>query len=226
MSALAKTNETAITASQTELIRQSFCNGMPSEHVTMFLQVCQRTGLDPFKKQIYGFAQKGALQIIVSIQGLRTVAMRSGTYGGQGAPLYCGDDGKWRDVWLSSSPPLACKVTVKTKGGESVTDVALWAEYKSNNAVWSKYPTTMLAKVAEAKCLRKMFPDDVGDLYVEEEFSQEIPDAADAVEAMASAATIEEAIEVGKQWAHLSGQARIQLNNSYKNKISELKNAQ
>lgn len=71
-----------------------------------------------------------------------------------------------------------------------------------------------------------MFPDDVGDLYVEEEFSQEIPDAADAVEAMASAATIEEAIEVGKQWAHLSGQARIQLNNSYKNKISELKNAQ
>jgi len=49
-------------------------------------------------------------------------------------------------------------------------------------------------------------------------------DAEDVTEVVAEA--IEEAIEVGKQWAHLSGQARIQLNNSYKNKISELKNAQ
>ena len=69
----------------------------PKPELAVFLHFCQRTGLDPFARQIYMIARGGKYTIQASIDGLRLVADRSGNYGGQDTQ-WCGEDGKWVDV--------------------------------------------------------------------------------------------------------------------------------
>lgn len=132
----------------------------------LFLAYCQRTGLDPVARQI--FLLQG--QAVVSIDGMRLVAQRSGEYRGQVGPQWCGTDGQWQDVWVADGPPAAARVGVLREGfTEAVWGVALWREFGSNRGQWSKMPGHMLAKVAESHALRKAFPNDLGGLYSSDE---------------------------------------------------------
>jgi phage recombination protein Bet len=131
--------------------------------------------LDPFSKQIYGIKRKvwdkdtnqsvERLTIQISVDGLRTLAQRTGEYQGQTMPQYCGDDGIWRDVWFGRDYPMAARVGVWRKGfREPLYGVALWSEFAQTKkdgkptAMWESMPTTMLAKCAESQALRKAFP--------------------------------------------------------------------
>ena len=140
----------------------------------IFFNYCQRTGLDPFARQIYMIQRGGKWGIQASIDGLRIVAQRSGNYGGQTSAEWCGQDGKWTDVWLESTPPKAARVGIYYKDVANPTyAVAKWDSYAvAQNPIWKKMPDLMLAKCAEALALRKAFPNDLSGIYTSEEMQQ------------------------------------------------------
>lgn len=157
---------------QVELIRRTICSGATNDELSLFLNQCRRTGLDPFSRQIHAVKRAGKLTIQVGIDGLRLVADRTGQGDGQDGPYWCGDDGAWRDVWLEAAPPAAAKVVVYRKGqARGYTGVARWAEFNQGQGMWGKMPATMLAKVAESIALRKAFPMELSGLYAPEEIA-------------------------------------------------------
>jgi phage recombination protein Bet len=156
-------------------------NAQPGDLEVFFHQV-QRTGLDPFARQIYMIQRQGKWTIQTGIDGFRLIARRAADRSnetfGEPETLWCGRDGMWRDVWLDPKlPPVAAKVVVQ-RGQGTFTAVALYTEYAGRkaggqiNSMWASKPAIMLAKCAEALALRKAFPQDLSGLYTSDEMDQ------------------------------------------------------
>lgn len=143
--------------------------------LAVFFHQAQRSGLDPFKREIYMITRKGKPTIQTGIDGFYKIADRvttrtRGTWG-ISETYWCGEDGQWRDVWLSRTPPAAAKVIVE-RNGSTFTTVALTSEYQAQGPMWQKMPARMIAKCAEALAIRKAFPEDLSGLYTSEEMAQ------------------------------------------------------
>jgi phage recombination protein Bet len=158
--------------SQIALIKSQIAVNCTDPELALFGQVCQRTGLDPFSRQIYAIKRGSKMTIQVSIDGFRTIAARSNLYGGSHTE-WCGDDGIWRDVWLGNGAPAAAKTTVHRIGSpHPFVAVAKYTSYQQqSNQLWRSMPDTMVAKVSESLALRKAFPAELSGLYTTEEFS-------------------------------------------------------
>jgi phage recombination protein Bet len=146
----------------------------------VFLTYAQRTGLDPFARQIYLIKRGGRWGIQAGIDGLRVVASRSGKYQGQTAAQWCGPDGIWHDVWLREDHPAAARAGVyHADFREPLYAVATWGQYAAVTAknepaaMWAKMPALMLHKCAEALALRRAFPNDLSGLFIAEEMDQQ-----------------------------------------------------
>lgn len=171
---------------QEQMILKTFLGGATKEEAVVLLETVRRRRLDPFSRQVYfvkrwdSAKREEVWAIQTSIDGLRSIADRTGRYEGQTKPEWCGSDGVWRDVWLSKTPPAAARVgAYKTGFREPAYGVARYDAYvqtKRDGAVtsfWAKMPDLMLAKCAEALAIRKAFPEDTGGLYVAEEMGQD-----------------------------------------------------
>lgn len=174
-----------LTPDRLELLTRTIAKGASADELALFAAVCERTGLDPFARQIYlvprwdSRLKMEVRQTQVSIDGARLVAQRSGEYAGQTATMWCGADGAWRDVWLSDQPPAAARVGAYRRGfSEALYATAIWREYcptdREGNptAMWRRMPALMLGKCAEALALRKAFPAELSGLYTAEEMAQ------------------------------------------------------
>lgn len=149
--------------------------------LAVFMHVAQRTGLDPFARQIYMIERQGKQTIQTGIDGFRLVARRAVDAAGESLAIsggeWCGADGQWRDVWLEDAPPSAARVVVK-RGGHEFVGVALFREYAQTKrdgslmAQWATRSAGMLAKCAEALALRKAFPMDLAGVYTDDEMGQ------------------------------------------------------
>jgi phage recombination protein Bet len=146
----------------------------------------QRTGLDPFSRQIYMIARKDRdapsgikWTIQTGIDGFRIIADRRPEYRGQVGPEWCGDDGVWRDVWVSNKPPVAARVGVlRADFDQPIYGVAMSREYAQHKyggeltAMWAGKGALMIAKCAEALALRKAFPHDLSGLVTDDEMAR------------------------------------------------------
>jgi phage recombination protein Bet len=162
------------TPEQTQLISTTIAPGCSNDELRLFAYACQRTGLDPFSRQIYAIKRGGKLTIQVSIDGLRSIAERTGQLDGS-MSYWCGDDGVWTDVWLSSKPPTAAKTVIHRKGcAHSFSATARFADFNAGQGLWAKMPSVMIAKCSEAQALRRAFPADRSGVYSTDEMDQAV----------------------------------------------------
>lgn len=169
------------TPQQTDILRRELFPNITDTQLGLFAQVCQRTGLDPFAKQIYAVVRNTKdgpkMTIQTSIDGYRLTAQRSGRYNGQTMPEWY-DGEKWTDVWASDDPPVAARIGVYLTGSDRPTyGVAMFREYAQKTfkgelvAMWQNMPANQLAKCAEALALRKAFPAELAGVYTPEEMT-------------------------------------------------------
>ena len=160
------------TPEQTQLISTTIAPGCSGDELRLFAYACQRTGLDPFSKQIYAIKRGGKMTIQAGIDGLRSIAERTGQLDGS-ETFWCGEDGQWQDVWLGAKPPAAAKTIIRRKGASHpFVGVARFADYNAGQGLWTKMPAAMIAKCSEALALRKAFPADLSGVYSTDEMQQ------------------------------------------------------
>lgn len=153
--------------------------GTPAPVLRMFARFCAESGLSPFKRQIYLQKRKtrkngayvDSFSIEPGIDGLRAIAEQTENYAGS-------DDA----IFEYSEPARPTKATVTVwkivKGIRCpFTASARWDEYvPQEDWMWRKMPHGQLEKCAEAKALRKAFPNLAG-MYVPEEMERASIDA-------------------------------------------------
>src|SRR5208337_3987255 len=120
-----------------------------------------------------GKTGKKNMSVLTSIDGYRSIAIRSGELDGiddaafgPDIPIDGGDYPEW------------ARVTVYRKGAtRGFTATVRWKEYRAVRdgklgRFWGEMPYTMLAKVAESHALRMAFAADLSGIYTEDEMAQ------------------------------------------------------
>ena len=166
------------------------------EDLAVYLHQIQRTGLDPFSRQIHMIGRRSKKwnpqtrqeswetkwTIQTGIDGYRLIGRRAADARREAisvqAPEWMHASGEWRPAWSKAwGDPLAARVTIM-RDGQPFTAVALMDEYAQTDrqgnpvAMWRDRPAGMLAKCAEALAWRMGFPQDLSGLYTHEEMGQ------------------------------------------------------
>lgn len=161
----------------------------------VFLHVSQRTGLDPFSKQIYMIprydyqAKKNKYTIQTGIEGFRVMRARAerleGVRGILSRPVYYNAEGKEFPVWVSRGVPVAVEMTYTVRDRNGVetpyTSILRFDEYRQTrketrdgvesqvlSGQWAVKPTHMLEKCTEADVYRKAFPQDFSGVQLDD----------------------------------------------------------
>lgn len=176
--------ELSFSMKQLDIIRNALCRGASDGEIAMFVAVCERSGLDPFFKQIYPIMRRSRegdqwvdkMTIQVGIDGYRLIAERTGRYVGMDQVEYLTSDGEWTAYWMPASAddhPMMARTAVYVKGfAKPIPGVCRWDAYKYTTgnppklgAMWAKMPDVMLGKCAEALALRRAFPNELSPIF-------------------------------------------------------------
>lgn len=161
-----------------DLLKRTVAHGVSDDELQLFLHIAERTGLDPFARQIHCVKRGSKVMVQTGIDGYRLIADRTGKYAG--SDDYRFDEGldEYQHIQRNRGNPATATVTVY-KLVESIrcpfTATVRWDEYypgKHQGYMWDKMPYLMLGKTAEALALRKAFPAELSGLYSDEEMAQ------------------------------------------------------
>jgi phage recombination protein Bet len=163
-----------------QAIKNALAPDLTDQELQLFALVAERSGLDPFARQIYAVKRKGRVTFQTGIDGFRGTAESTGQYRGSDEPTFGPDqsDGFKHPEWA--------RVVVHRVYPDGTTNdqpgIARWAEFYpgvgDDGFMYRKQPYGQLAKCAEAQALRRAFPKQLGGIYEGAEMSQ-----ADAIEA-------------------------------------------
>lgn len=120
---------------------------------------------DFLEKNVYAIPFKGGYSLVSSIDYARKIGMRSGVIG-KSAPIYEEKDNKI----------ISCSVTIKRMVNGHTGDytaTVYFGEYSTGRNLWTTKPRTMIAKVAEMHALRMACPEELAQVYVEEDVEKE-----------------------------------------------------
>lgn len=154
---------------------------------------------DFLEKNVYAIPFKQTYSLVSSIDYARKIGMRSGVVG-VSAPQYVFEDNKI----------ISCTVTIKRKVGEYVGEYSatvFFDEYNTGFNLWKSKPKTMIAKVAEMHALRKACPEELSQIYVEEDFQkEEAPQIDETYKTEIDAIT--DVVELGRYYADNKGRGK------------------
>ena len=234
-------DQQAFTTQQLATLRQIGVEKASEGDLAVFFHHCQRTGLDPFAKQIYMVGRwdnrAGAMKYVIQtgIDGYRLIAERTGTY--------AGSDETWQE---QNGRLVSATVTVrKVVAGQvcGFTATARLEEYVQTGkdgkpmGLWAKMPHRMLAKCAEALALRKAFPQDLSGIYTAEEMSQADssepqPQRVEAVrdaDPLVSAENIDRfkkaCKDAGPDWVKVAANANVDMGNLRESQMPALRDS-
>jgi phage recombination protein Bet len=170
-----------------ELIRRTYAAGTSDDEFELFCHVAKVRHLDPLQRQIYAVVRsvwnsdtesyEKRMTIQTGIDGYRAIANRTGEYMPSDRPPLIEDMGtvnarvtvfvkKWSkhdQQWHEFSATALYREFVQTrKKGQEYIPVAMW----------KKMPINQTTKCAEALALRRGWPEELGNIYVEEEMQQ------------------------------------------------------
>lgn len=162
-----------------ELLKNTICKGSTDDEFQLFMHACNRTGLDPFMKQIYAVKRwdsnlkRESMTIQTGIDGYRLIAERTGKYSPGKEPTYQYDD---KGNIISSTAYIKKQTADGT--WHEIAATAFFNEYCQKTKegrptkFWMQLGHAMIAKCAEALALRKAFPGDLSGIYTKEEMQQ------------------------------------------------------
>ena len=163
---------------QVKLIKSTIAKNATDDELQLFLYQAQKTGLDPLARQIHFVKRGQQMTIQTAIDGFRAIAARTGQHAGTSDGIFDGV-AKDKDSYGNEfERPEKASVIVKKIVQGLVTEfsaTARWGEYfpgSKQGFMWTKMPYTMLEKCAEAKALRKAFPEDLSGVYTDDEMQQ------------------------------------------------------
>lgn len=180
----------SVDAEAIQVMKDTIFKGFTDPEVRFSIEVVKKTGLDPLTRQIHFIKRKDrktgkeTISIQTGIDGFRLQAQRTNAYAGSDEPVFEFND---RNELVKAT------VTVyKIVQGIRCpfTASATWDEFcpgPPNDFMWKQKPRTMLGKCAEAQALRKAFPAELGNMYVQEEMAS--ADAPPVVSTVAEKAT-------------------------------------
>ncbi len=190
--------EATETYNRLSVVRSVLAPDLSDQELQLFALVAQRSGLDPFAKQLYAIKRKGRVTFQTGIDGLRSTAERTSEYEGSAEPVFEPVDWDTR-TGKDRHPDHATVIVYRFRNGRRIEQsaTARWDSYwpgADQGFQWAKMPDVMLAKCAEAAALRKAFPYVLADLYVAEEMDQAGPPENAAMVAAAAQPTAQERI--------------------------------
>lgn len=182
---------TGYDAEKVALVKDTIARGASDDELMLFLHLAQRSGLDPFSRQIYLIERRAQIdgqwkttrQPQTGIDGLRLIADRTDRYAPGREPTYTYD--------ATGNLLTATAYVKKWVRGEwhEIAATAHYDEYVGKTGkgevtrMWVEKPHIMLAKCAEALALRRAFPAEMSGLYTADEIrssADELPAAPPA----------------------------------------------
>lgn len=158
---------------------------------------------DFLEKNVYAIKYGEGYNLVTSIDYARKIGMRSGV-NGKSEPTY---------TETKEGQIETCSVTVYRKDGHpsGYTAKVYFKEYTTGRNLWISKPRTMIAKVAEMHALRMACPEEMSQMYVEEERAAETAekivalDITDYETKLRAAKTMD---ELKTAWANIPAQAK------------------
>lgn len=201
------------------LIRKTVAKDCNAAELDWFVSICRSLRLDPLRRQIYAFVfhannpSKRQMIPVIAIGGYRSIAERTGTYrpgktvvtidpalanpetnprgiSHAEASVWKHSHSEWHEVvetayWEEFAP-------IKERWENDRPSGKLFLDPKKEG--WTRMPRVMIEKCAEAKALRRGWPDDFAGTYAEGELDRpdtleltptEMADAADGQDRVA-----------------------------------------
>jgi phage recombination protein Bet len=210
-----------MTPEEIGILKSTIAKGCSDLELQLFLRVCDRTGLDPFAKQICPVMRwdkkenRNVMAIQVQVDGYRVLAQRTGEYGGSDRPLF--DEGLtlYEHKQTKRGKPTTCTVTVyRINQGVRCPYTAeiAWDDFYPGDKLgfmWNNKPYQMLVKTVESQALRKAFQIELASLETPEELAivepptpsqaRNSPHWQEARSAMLNASTVMEVTNIAQQ---------------------------
>ena len=169
---------------QLDIIKQTVAKGATDLELAWFLHVAKELSLSPLRKQIHAVKRwsrkdgKEVMTIQTGIDGFRSIADSTGTYAPSERDPVTKYDEKQR---LFSVTVYGKKFIRADRSWHEFSATALWDEFvpmeerdgqRQIPFMWTKMPYNQLEKFAEAKMLRRGWPDKFSGVYVHEEMAR------------------------------------------------------
>jgi phage recombination protein Bet len=154
------------------IIFATVAKGLNAADEARFEAVCESTGLNPLRNEIYAVARGGKMSIQTGIDGYLALANRTGKLDGMEV-FYYDEAGTATEVWIPKKPPAACLVKVYRKGAAHPFAASCrFDAYRQSGGMWDRFPETMLSKCAITLALRRAFADEISGIASADEMDQ------------------------------------------------------